>query len=90
MIQRLIVLCIWILLGIQFCTGQVIKIDTSLNISMNDANDVSASWSSDSEKIIYQSDRNGNWDIFLYDIEADTTIQITNSLQNEQHQSGIP
>ena len=42
-------------------------------------------WSPDGQQIIYQSDRNGNWDIFLYDLQRDSTFQLTTSPYNEQH-----
>lgn len=76
-----------LLLMVYFSFGycQIIAIDTSLNISKNTGDDVSPAWSPDSKKLVYQSDRNGNCDIFMYNLDMDSTIQLTFSLQNEQH-----
>jgi TolB protein len=74
-----------LLVNFSFGYSQIIAIDTSLNISKNPGDDVSPAWSPDSKKIVYQSDRNGNWDIFMYNLDMDSTIQLTFSLQNEQH-----
>ena len=70
--------------------GQIIVIDTSRNISRNPGDDVSPAWSPDSKKLVYQSNRNGNQDIFMYDLEMDSTIQLTFSFQNEQHPEWHP
>jgi TolB protein len=90
MINKLSGFLICILLSVQICNGQHILIDTSSNISRNPANDLFASWSPDGKNIIYQSNRNGNWDIFLYNFESDKTIQLTNSVKNEQHPEWHP
>ena len=73
-----------ILFNIQIIIGQIITVDTSQNITKNAGNDLSPNWSPNSKKLVYQSDRNGNWDIFIYDLEKDTTIQLTFNLRNEQ------
>lgn len=70
--------------------GQIIVIDSSRNISKNSGDDVSPAWSPDSKKLVYQSNRNGNQDIFMYDLEMDYTMQLTFSFQNEQHPEWHP
>ncbi len=65
--------------------GQVVYIDTARNITRNGGSDISPAWSPDSKSILYQTDRNGNWDIYAYNLEKDTTLRYTYSEQNEQH-----
>ena len=38
-----------------------------------------------SEKIIFQSNRNGNWNIFIYKVQEDSLEQITYGIANEQN-----
>lgn len=83
--NRKIFLLVALLLTILPVLANPIEIDTSANISRCSSNDIFATWSPDGNKIVYQSDRNGNWDIFVYDMLADTTIQITYSAEDEQH-----
>ncbi|MCB2208569.1 MAG: hypothetical protein KQH67_09780 [Bacteroidetes bacterium] len=79
-----------LLVNISFGYSQIIAIDTSWNISRDAGDDVSPAWSPDSKTLAYQSNRYGNWDIFLYDTEQDTIIRITSSEQNEQHPEWHP
>jgi len=65
--------------------AQPFVIDSGLNITHSQGNNLFVKWSPDGQKIVYQSDRNGNWDIFLYDIKSDSTFQLTSSQDNEQH-----
>ena len=71
--------------GIYPSISQIISIDTSKNISRSLGDDMAAEWSHDCNKLIYQSNRNGNWDIFQYDITLDTTMQLTYNSSNEQN-----
>lgn len=79
-----------LMVNFSFGYSQIIVIDTLLNVSRNAGDDLSPAWSPDSKKLVYQSDRNGNRDIFMYDLEMDSTIQLTFSLQNEQHPEWHP
>ena len=47
-------------------------------------------FSKDGEKIIYQSNQNGNWDIFEYDILAQINNQLTNSPYHEENPDYAP
>lgn len=49
------------------------------------ANEAFGSFSADGDKIIYQSDQDGNWDIFEYTISTSTTSQITKTESNEEN-----
>jgi TolB protein len=50
-----------------------------------DANEAFGNFSKDGNKIIYQSDQNGNWDIFEYDMISGTTTQLTFSPAHEEN-----
>ncbi len=43
------------------------------------------SWSENGRYLLFQSSKNGNEDIFLYDLRRDSLIQITRWLSNERH-----
>ncbi|MEJ2052799.1 MAG: hypothetical protein P8X42_02675 [Calditrichaceae bacterium] len=47
-------------------------------------------YSSDGNKIIYQADKYGNWDIFEYDIINDMTNQLTNTPEHEENPDYSP
>lgn len=65
--------------------GQYLKIESAYNITKSKGDDLVPSWSKDSKQIVFQSNRNGNWDIFQYDLLSDTIIQLTNTIHNEQY-----
>jgi TolB protein len=71
-------------------TAQELVIDTSRNITRAPGDDLSPAWSPDGEKLLYQSDRNGTWDIYLYDLEKDTTIRLTSDTTDEQNPGFYP
>ncbi|MCD4693580.1 MAG: hypothetical protein K8R79_11750, partial [Calditrichales bacterium] len=50
-----------------------------------DANEAFSNFSKDGNKIVYQSDQNGNWDIFEYDMISGTTTQLTFSPTHEEN-----
>ena len=47
-------------------------------------------WSDDGSQLLFQSNQNGNWDIYLYDLEKDSLRQLTIDLANEQHPVWVP
>ncbi|MBN2423613.1 MAG: PD40 domain-containing protein [Calditrichaceae bacterium] len=49
------------------------------------ANEAFGSFSADGNKIVYQSDQSGNWDIFEYDLVSQTTNQITFNPSHEEN-----
>jgi len=48
------------------------------------ANEAFGSFSGDGSKIIYQSDQNGNWDLFEYTVADKSVKQLTSSPANEE------
>ncbi|NOX85702.1 MAG: hypothetical protein GXO86_07030 [Chlorobi bacterium] len=66
-------------------SAQPFVIDSGINITRSPGNDLFAKWSPDGKKLLYQSDRNGNWDIYMLDFETDTSVQLTSSPEDEQH-----
>lgn len=49
-----------------------------------------ASWSPDGQYLVYQSNANGNWDIYLYSLKTGETNQLTNNQTDEQHPVWVP
>jgi len=64
--------------------GQFIDIDSSYNITKFQGSNISPEWSPDAQKLLFQSNRNGNWDIYIYHIMLDSLERITNTDENEQ------
>jgi dipeptidyl aminopeptidase/acylaminoacyl peptidase len=54
------------------------------------ANEAFGRFSKSGDKIIYQSDQKGNWDIFEYNITAQITNQLTNSPYHEENPDYSP
>jgi len=65
--------------------AQFLKIDTSYNITKTNGNDLYPSWSGDGRKLAFQSDRNGHWDIYQFEISSSTIVQLTYDTANEQY-----
>ena len=65
--------------------GQGIKIDSSHNITNSAGDDLAPKWSADSKQLLFHSNRNGNWDIFIYSIESDTIARVTSDTTNERN-----
>ncbi len=51
----------------------------------SEANEAFGSFSADGNKIIYQSDENGNWDIYIFDLTTGAKEQITKSPAHEEN-----
>ncbi len=56
----------------------------------SEAQEAFANFSADGQKIIYQSDQTGNWDIFEYDLTTQTTRQLTDFPSQEENPSFSP
>ena len=89
-VRILIIVILSYIFGFSESIAQIISIDTLKNISRSAGDDMAAEWSPDGQQLIYQSNRNGNWDIFLYDFVLDTTIQLTYDSTNEQNPKWHP
>jgi Tol biopolymer transport system component len=55
-----------------------------------DAQEAFGAFSPDGKKIIYQSDVNGNWDLFILNLETGETQQVTNTPAHEENPSFSP
>lgn len=66
-------------------SAQPFVIDSGLNVTHSSGNDLFTKWSPDGRKLLFQSDRTGNRDIFVYDIQTGSSYQLTSSLADEQH-----
>jgi len=70
--------------------AQFLQIDSSYNITKSKGNDLFPSWSEDGSKLVFQSNRAGNWDVFEYELNTGKTIQLTNETANEQYPALLP
>lgn len=59
-------------------------------VVQSEANEAFGSFSADGNKIIYQSDETGNWDLFVWDLTTNTKEQITNTPAHEENPSFSP
>jgi TolB protein len=66
-------------------SAQFLELDTIYNVTNSMGDDIYPNWSEDGSKLVYQSNRNGNWDIYKYDLENGSTIQLTSSPANEEY-----
>lgn len=57
---------------------------------MSGSDETFPAWSEDGKKLVFQSGKSGNSNIFLYNIMADTLIQVTDSTAKEQHPVFVP
>ena len=70
--------------------GQSLEIDSAFRITMSGSDETFPAWSGDGKKLVFQSSKYGNSDIFLYYIKTNTLKQVTESKANEQHPVFIP
>lgn len=82
-----LVVIIAIVVGSFAAYSQGLEISEEYNVTRSKGDDLYPSWSSDGTKIVFQSDRNGNWDIFEYDLTLDTVIQHTTETYNQYYPS---
>lgn len=82
---RKLFLLLVIILSFLLCQSQFLEIQPSANITNIKGDDTNPTWSADGKKVLFQSNRDGNWDIFQYDLASDSTIQLTYDQSNEQH-----
>ncbi len=54
-------------------------------ITSSPAQEAFAGFTGDGTKIVYQSDANGSWDIFEYELASESVKQITNSTAHEEN-----
>jgi TolB protein len=51
--------------------------DTLTPLVTSEGNDSHGTWSPDGQQIAFQTDRDGDWEIYLYDLETDTERNLT-------------
>lgn len=69
---------------IPFVVAQSVTRGKVIN-SGSKGNQIFPAWSPSGRYLAYQSNQNGNWDIFIYDLKTKKTIQVTSSLTDEMH-----
>ena len=65
--------------------GQYLDFALAKNITHVPGDDLFPKWSANGQYILYQTDRNGSWDIFRYSFTSDTSMALVASDANEQH-----
>lgn len=88
LMQRL-PLFLFVILFFQLKIAAAQGFDDSLQLKLP-GNQWYASWSSDGRQLVYQSDANGNWDIYLYSLETGKVSALTHSPFDEQHPVWVP
>ena len=83
-------LTLLVLLFLQMATAQPFTIDSTCQSVSSQGDNLFPKWSEDGTRLLFQSNRNGNWDIFLFDFNRDTLLQLTNDTTNEQHPVWFP
>jgi len=69
---------------------QMLDTKSSVRIELLQSNERFPAWSEDGKQLVFQSDRNEESNIFLYDLVADTLIQVTSGTANKSHPVFIP
>ncbi|MCF6170919.1 MAG: hypothetical protein L3J66_08085 [Bacteroidales bacterium] len=78
------------LFSLQLALAQTLRIDSTCRTITLDGDELFPSWSADGTKLLFQSNTNGNWDIYLYEFDVDTLLQLTSATSNEQHPVWMP
>lgn len=63
--------------------SQVLIPGLSQSVSGTIGNNTNPAWSPDGSKLLFQSDRNLSWDIYMYLVEKDSLVHVTTSKFNE-------
>lgn len=82
------VLCV--IVPVSATYSQVLIPGLSQSVSGGIGNNTNASWSPDGSKLLFQSDRDMDWNIFMYLLEKDSLVQITKDKFNETEPVWFP
>jgi len=70
--------------------GQEIDLNKAKQITFTQGDDNRPSWSPDGSKLAFQTNRNGTWDIYCYDLTRDSIFPIVRGKFNYQHPVWFP
>ncbi len=70
--------------------GSVTSSSNQIRLTDSSANDTRASWSPDGKKIAFQSDRDGNDEIYVMDADGTNQTNLTNNPASDRHPSWTP
>ncbi len=87
--KRLIIVFV-LLIFINPIKAQISKPDSIFTIKLEGSDELNPTWSADGNKIVFQSNKYGNWDIFLYDFIKDTLVRLTFDSLDQQHPVFFP
>ncbi len=81
---------VFLFFGNHHLTGQSINIDSAFRIAMKGSSELYPAWSADGKRVVFQSNRNGTNNLFIYDFVEDTLRQLTFGEEEKQHPVFIP
>jgi Tol biopolymer transport system component len=84
----LLIVLLFLLFG--FVEAQPFSIDSTCQRISLTGDELFPKWSDDGSQLLFQANQNGNWDLFLYDLEKDSLRQLTIDPANEQHPVWVP
>jgi|GEM_PF-1661505 len=83
-LKKVLIFSFIFLILIPFASAQTAPKISMLNLG-NKGNQLFPAWSSNGQYLAYQSDQNGNWDIYVYNLNTHQITQVTSSLSNDEH-----
>ncbi len=88
-LEKILIFILLNLILIPVTFAQTHKMDSILNLGSK-GDQMYPAWQPQGHYLAYQSDQNGNWDIFIYDLETNKTTQVTFSTDDEVHPVWVP
>ena len=70
--------------------GQEVDLATAKQITFEQGDDNCPAWSPDGTKIAFQTNRNGTWDIYCYDLNQECVFPLVSGQFNYQHPVWFP
>jgi Tol biopolymer transport system component len=83
-LKRILTFLFVSLILIPFASAQMAPKISMLNLG-NKGNQLFPAWSANGQYLAYQSDQNGNWDIYVYNLNTHQIKRVTSSLSNDEH-----
>ena len=79
-----------LIIQISFCLivhafGQHLDVSRGVNITTGPGDDLFPVWSKDGQNILFQTKRNGSWDIYRYSVQKDSSVALVATEADEQH-----